>query len=109
MFVSDDRSFKMQIDEDYQKLKKRQGLLRSKIKDNDYIKIDYIIVFIIQFIVCINLMKRLRSKKSKVIDRQRQCYLILINTDYKVVEYFCGSFPMSKYWKRNILKLRNYI
>lgn len=105
MFVSDDRSFKMQIDEDSQKLKKkRQGLLRSKIKDNDYIKIDYIIVFIIQFIVCINLMKRLQSKKSKVIDSQRQCYLILINT-----EYFCGSFPMSKFWKRNILKLRNYI
>lgn len=109
MLVSDDRSFKMQIDEDYQKLKKRQGLLRSKIKDTDYIKIDYIIVFIIQFIVCINLMKRLQSKKSKVIDRQRQCYLILINTDYKVVQHFCGSFPMSKYWKRNILKLRNYI
>lgn len=85
----------MQIDEDSQKLKKKgQGLLRSKIKYNDYIKIDYIIIFIIQFIVCNNSMKRFQSKKSKVIT-QRQCYLILINTDYKVVEYFCGGFSSS--------------
>lgn len=47
MSVPDDCSFKMQIDEDSQQIKKRQGLLRSKIKDTDYIKVDYIIVFII--------------------------------------------------------------
>lgn len=64
MSVPDDCSFKMQIDEDSQQIKKRQGLLRSKIKDTDYIKVDYIIVFY-NLIHCMHQFNETISEQEK--------------------------------------------